>query len=1134
MISSNGIGPKSTIKSNQSPNFSTKCRSKKATQSMAALKASIYQAPMLDIIGSSSKLSSSSTSPPSSISYHSSFNKIKFIEPLNVTNESLNLSSNRILCSKTKSKATKSVEKRIDREAIANVQCSSNIQNCLKKARLSNIGGRKSLQSLMNCGTSNRNNCVNLSDFDILKVLGTGAYGKVFLVRKIGGSDHNKLYAMKVLKKSSVIQKQKTLEHTRTERTVLEIVRDRPFFVCLHYAFQTSTKLHLILDYVSGGELFTHLYQRDYFPEDAVRIYAAELVLALEDLHKIGIIYRDIKLENILLDSEGHIVLADFGLCKRFLPHEKNFRTYSFCGTIEYMAPEIVSGHGHTFSADWWSFGVLIYELLTGASPFTVDGEKNTQQEISKRIVRNHPPIPTNLSYEVRDLLNKILVKEPHKRLGGGSDDAQEIKNHPFFKSIDWQDLAARKIATPFTPHITDELDTSNFAEEFTRLAPNISLLMGESKPIGQNNLFIKNVCDENLFKEYSYISPSFLSNDKTIAKSCLSTKISLNSQNSTTHLFQQHSNYRPNIKKIVEAKSNDFFNHYDLVNDSGRNQIDEINCLGDGSFSVCYRCIHRKSGHHFAVKIVRRYLRRDSQTGMSYDAAINERSLLQTCQGHNNIVKLIEVFQDDHYMFIVLELLEGGELLSRIRQHACMSEHQAWSVFHQLVLAVNHLHSHNIVHRDLKPENVMFQSFETENIKLIDFGFARFVPTSNYLMTTPCCTLNYAAPEVLYQAVIQAKKNAIFLIEPNLHATMKKFYHKGYSNKCDLWSLGAVLYTMLTGRIPFQSFPYHLISNKHSPENVASVLGKMLNNQEFNFRRVNYSSAAQSVIDGLLNLNPDQRFSMKQLLEHPWFLSGPLERISVSYQENSLALRSISKQKQQAATFIDCDENKRIDSEKSAATFFLINQNSLRRQRLKMKFIKKPTNNENSVLDSGQNLEQSKLKTDSEDEFMIVDFTVSNSNPDRFDSGIHSLSSSSCWNNSNNNSFHQDKTSTSLSTSSSSSFVLHNTDCAAVGNPNHNNSEVQSFLMPVEDSLNNQKAAKNDRFIKKASNELNGDQSRSLRLMDRNNNNVVVCDYSISEQISEASNHSRTYRNLSEIKFSRRKRRISTIVIDD
>lgn len=347
----------------------------------------------------------------------------------------------------------------------------------------------------------------------------------------------------------------------------------------------------------------------------------------------------------------------------------------------------------------------MIYELLTGASPFTVDGEKNTQQEISKRIVRNHPPIPTNLSYEVRDLLNKILVKEPHKRLGGGSDDAQEIKNHPFFKSIDWQDLAARKIATPFTPHITDELDTSNFAEEFTRLAPNISLLMGESKPIGQNNLFIKNVCDENLFKEYSYISPSFLSNDKTIAKSCLSTKISLNSQNSTTHLFQQHSNYRPNIKKIVEAKSNDFFNHYDLVNDSGRNQIDEINCLGDGSFSVCYRCIHRKSGHHFAVKIVRRYLRRDSQTGMSYDAAINERSLLQTCQGHNNIVKLIEVFQDDHYMFIVLELLEGGELLSRIRQHACMSEHQAWSVFHQLVLAVNHLHSHNIVHRDLKPE---------------------------------------------------------------------------------------------------------------------------------------------------------------------------------------------------------------------------------------------------------------------------------------------------------------------------------------------------------------------------------------------------------------------------------------------
>lgn len=145
---------------------------------------------------------------------------------------------------------------------------------------------------------------------------------QVFLVRKVGGSDHGKLYAMKVLKKTSIVQKQKTLEHTKTERQVLEFIRRSPFLVSVHYAFQTSTKLHLILDYISGGELFTHLYQRDSFPEDAVRIYAGELILALESLHKRGIIYRDIKLENCLLDSEGHIKLTDFGLCKQFLPHE--------------------------------------------------------------------------------------------------------------------------------------------------------------------------------------------------------------------------------------------------------------------------------------------------------------------------------------------------------------------------------------------------------------------------------------------------------------------------------------------------------------------------------------------------------------------------------------------------------------------------------------------------------------------------------------------------------------------------------------------------------------------------------------------------------------------------------------------
>ncbi|XP_010142565.1 PREDICTED: ribosomal protein S6 kinase alpha-5-like, partial [Buceros rhinoceros silvestris] len=163
---------------------------------------------------------------------------------------------------------------------------------------------------------------VGIENFELLKVLGTGAYGKVFLVRKVSGHDAGKLYAMKVLKKATIVQKAKTTEHTRTERQVLEHIRQSPFLVTLHYAFQTDTKLHLILDYINGGELFTHLSHRERFSESEVQIYIGEIVLALEHLHKLGIIYRDIKLENILLDSDGHVVLTDFGLSKEFLTDE--------------------------------------------------------------------------------------------------------------------------------------------------------------------------------------------------------------------------------------------------------------------------------------------------------------------------------------------------------------------------------------------------------------------------------------------------------------------------------------------------------------------------------------------------------------------------------------------------------------------------------------------------------------------------------------------------------------------------------------------------------------------------------------------------------------------------------------------
>eukprot|EP00064_Thunnus_orientalis_P008767 superscaffoldBa00001068_g8790 len=338
---------------------------------------------------------------------------------------------------------------------------------------------------------------VGIENFELLKVLGTGAYGKVFLVRKVSGHDAGKLYAMKVLKKATIVQKAKTAEHTRTERQVLEHIRQSPFLVTLHYAFQTDTKLHLILDYVNGGELFTHLVQRVRFKEQEVALYSGEIVLALEHLHKLGIVYRDLKLENILLDSSGHIVLTDFGLSKEFDQME---RAFSVCGTIEYMAPEIVEGgeSGHDKAVDWWSLGVLMYELLTGGSPFTVDGDENSHTDIAKRISKKDPPFPKDMGPLAKDLIQRLLIKDPKKRLGSGPNGAENVKKHPFYQKINWEDLAAKKVPAPFKPVIRDELDVSNFADEFTEMDPTYS-----PAALPQN-------CDR-IFQGYSFMAPSIL-----------------------------------------------------------------------------------------------------------------------------------------------------------------------------------------------------------------------------------------------------------------------------------------------------------------------------------------------------------------------------------------------------------------------------------------------------------------------------------------------------------------------------------------------------------------------------------------------------------------------------------------------
>lgn len=299
-----------------------------------------------------------------------------------------------------------------------------------------------------------------VDDFDLLKVIGKGSFGKVMLVRK---KDTGKVYAMKVLNKRTIIERNE-VEHTKSEKSILMKLL-HPFLVTLHYSFQTADKLYFIMDYINGGELFFHLQKDRKFTEDRVRFYAAEIASGLEYLHNAGVIYRDLKPENLLLTNDGHIVMTDFGLSKEGL-HSSDDRTATFCGTPEYLAPEILEGARYGKAVDWWSFGTLVFEMLTGLPPFYCE---DVQQMYSK-IMTAELQIPDSVSPDAADLIRKLLERDPERRL----QDPEQIKIHPFFASIDFNRLVNKALTPPFIPDVKDESDTSNIDPTFTEEAPTL------------------------------------------------------------------------------------------------------------------------------------------------------------------------------------------------------------------------------------------------------------------------------------------------------------------------------------------------------------------------------------------------------------------------------------------------------------------------------------------------------------------------------------------------------------------------------------------------------------------------------------------------------------------------------------
>lgn len=303
---------------------------------------------------------------------------------------------------------------------------------------------------------------VNLQSFNVVRILGKGASGKVILVKL---QDENsldfRLYAMKIIKKSEIM-KYDLSEHIKLEKEILQKNRNR-FLVKLKYAFQTPINIYLVMEYMSGGDLNQLLKKYRQFPENLAVFYAAEILLALEYLHeKMKVIYRDLKPENVLLDNQGHIKLSDFGLSKKTLD-----KANTFAGTPEYIAPEVLLSVGHSYTIDFWSLGIVIYEMLAGRPPFTTfDGNFTT---IVKRILENKPFYPVYFSTEAVDLISKLLKSHPKERLGSGG--IEEIKKHPFFKNINWDVLAKGNMGPPLN---IEEKDVS---------IPEISSRIQESQP---------------------------------------------------------------------------------------------------------------------------------------------------------------------------------------------------------------------------------------------------------------------------------------------------------------------------------------------------------------------------------------------------------------------------------------------------------------------------------------------------------------------------------------------------------------------------------------------------------------------------------------------------------------------------
>ncbi|KAK6737393.1 hypothetical protein RB195_019849 [Necator americanus] len=351
---------------------------------------------------------------------------------------------------------------------------------------------------------------VSLSDFRLLTVIGRGSYAKVVQAEHI---KTKQIYAIKIIKKQ-MFNEDEDIDWVQTEKSVFEAASNYPFLVGLHSCFQTESRLFFVIEFVPGGDLMFHMQRQRKLPEDHARFYSSEIILALHFLHSRGIIYRDLKLDNVLIDAEGHVKLTDYGMCKENIgPGDV---TSTFCGTPNYIAPEILRGEDYGFSVDWWALGVLMYEMMAGRSPFDIvgaagDPDQNTEDYLFQIILEKQIRIPRSLSVKAASVLKQFLNKDPSERLGCRVDIDEalvEMKEHPFFKnSVDWEALEQRQIAPPYNPSVESDRDLQHFDTQFTDEAPTLT----PDDP----NIIAK--IDQSEFDGFEYVNPLQMSKEDSV-----------------------------------------------------------------------------------------------------------------------------------------------------------------------------------------------------------------------------------------------------------------------------------------------------------------------------------------------------------------------------------------------------------------------------------------------------------------------------------------------------------------------------------------------------------------------------------------------------------------------------------------